>query len=85
MLALERILGKDVSSIIFLQLHQTLMQQLNAEYCACVRPRYNDSIVWTPQGNELLYNFRVLGRAGRHVSSIYDKHGAVVAELPKIY
>ena len=85
MLALERILGKDVLSIICEQLHRTYMQALNEEFVKSVRlPDGVNFMFWKPCPHliELAYNFR---KPPFDPQTICDKYGKGVAELPKNY
>lgn len=82
MLALKRILGKDVLSVICKQLHRMLMQQLNAEYRQCVSTSVDNTIIWYFRGIDLWYNYR---QDYLYQATIFDKREEIVARLPKNY
>ena len=82
MLALERIIGKDVLSVICKQLHQTHMRELNAEFSLCVRLELNDRIIWRTTNNGFFsYNFR----SPSDKPDVCNKYGRKVGPLPKNY
>lgn len=82
MFALERMLGKDAMSVVCKELHQILRQQLNAEYCACVRARQDGCVLWNFAENEIAYNYR---HDYQIQSCIFNKQVEMVALLPKNY
>lgn len=84
MLSLERILGKDVLSLICLHVHRMCMQALVHEYSQCIRTTLNDEIAWLVNNDEQLYNFRHL-TYGNYGNYIFDKYGQTSAFLPKNY
>ena len=80
----ERILGKDLWSLICLHVHRILMKQLNAEYCASTASYGNNGMLF----HHFAYNFRHLDDTvfvPEWHSKICNKRGHIVAALPKIY
>ena len=85
MLSLQRVLGKDVFSLIFQHVHKIMMQKLNEEYLSGIRRiAHSDCIYFISKKRNCVfwYNHRIPGST---VAPWINNGGDRVAPLPKNY
>lgn len=82
-MSLETLLGKDVLTLIFRQLHAILMQEVLAEYSACISVLKKPFAVGFVSGTcTNTYNYRSLPKG---YDQIWNKYRRQVAWLPPNY